>query len=174
MEHHPFDKPFRQHFSVFADLCQHFSDFFPEYIFSGSFLEYFFLQKTSMTLSQNINRFIKIQLNNSTQTIFRGVAHEQHWSSMVCLFVGSSIVSYFFLAEYFHASLQPCLWNSYCNLLRFHLESSECHIPQNIKCLIKPNEQTAPKQFFNGEAHEQLISSIVGLFWGVHISYIFN
>ena len=48
----------------------------------------------------------------------------------------------------------------------FILNPQNATFPKISNALLKPNEQTAPKQFFNGEAHEQLISSIVGLFWG--------
>ena len=38
---------------------------------------------------------------NSTQTIFQGVAHDQHWSSIVCLLWWTSVVYSFFLKCFF-------------------------------------------------------------------------
>jgi hypothetical protein len=53
----------------------------------------------------------------------------------------------------------------------FILNPQNATFPKISNALLNPMNK---QQFFNGEAHEQLISSIVGLFWGVHISYIFN
>ena len=68
--------------------------------FTNTFLFYTFLAPffwfLKMSNFQNIGCLIKTQLKNITQTIFRGVVHEQPWSSIVSLLWGSTIVSNFF------------------------------------------------------------------------------
>ena len=84
---------------------------FPFVVFS-ILLSYLFilLEFSKCLMSQNIGCLVKTQLislkKNSTQTFFlMGVAHEQHWSSIVCLLSWSSIVSSFFLKWTFSSIL---------------------------------------------------------------------
>lgn len=98
------------------------------------FSDFFLLKKTSST---NIKFLMKLQLINSTKKS-KGEAHEQLRSLMICFLVGSSIVPCFFWCFlFFQKSLYPFHWYGYCNLLSFHLASSECQIPENINVLIK-------------------------------------
>ena len=88
---------------------------------------------------------IKTQLTKTAfNQLFKGVAHEEPWSSIVCLFWGPTIVSSFFF--------EVCLFQNHSLLsLSFPLlilfffyflssillEFSKCLISQNTGCLIK-------------------------------------
>ena len=52
-------------------------------VFSFTFLVSFMWTSQKCPISQNIGYLIKTQLKNSTQTIFKGVVHEQPWSTIV-------------------------------------------------------------------------------------------
>ena len=88
-----------------------------------------------------IYTIIYMSLLTCTHTIFEGVTHEQLRSSIVGLFDDAGIASYFILGV-FPIKLKlfiPIFGTivTYCNLLSFHRESSECHISQNIRLLLK-------------------------------------
>ena len=92
-------------------------------LFSFYFLSSILLEISKCVISQNIGCLIKTSWKNSTQTISQGVAHEQPWSSIVCLLWGSSIVSRFAwryicfqnpsLLWNFSGISKGCLWDFY-------------------------------------------------------------
>ena len=86
-----------------------------------TFLAPFFWNSQKCPISQNEWCPVKTKLKNSIQTIFKGVVHEQPWSSIVCLLWLSSIVSSFFWKQTFSKIIIsvpfPFLCYSFCLLL---------------------------------------------------------
>ena len=70
-----------------------------------------------MSNFQNIGYLIKTPKKTAPKQFFKGVAHEQHWSSIVCLLWWSSIVSGFFWSVFFPKSFSHFLCYSFCLLL---------------------------------------------------------
>jgi hypothetical protein len=74
------------------------------------FLSYFFisilLDFSKRLISQNIWGLIKHHWKTAFKQFFKGIAHEQPWSSILCLLWWTSIVSSFFEVIFFQC---PCL-----------------------------------------------------------------
>lgn len=106
--------------------------------FSGGFV---FRKKKNMlnkTNSTNIKFLMKLQLINSTKTKSNG----SPWATQIFndMFLGGVFycaLLFLMCFCFFQKSLYPFLWYGYCNLLSFHLASSECQFPENINVLIK-------------------------------------
>ena len=134
---------------------------FPFVVFS-ILLSYLFilLDFSKCLMSQNIGCLVKTQLFiyflTALKQFFMGVAHEQHWSSIVCLLSWSSFVSscFFEVNIFQHTFL---LYLSFPLLIVFFffnflssilLEFSKCPISQNIGCLIKTQWKNSTHTIF--------------------------
>ena len=123
----------------------------------------------------NFPKYRMSYLNTIKETalkqFFKGVAHEQHWSSILCLWWWSSIVSSFFLKWKFSKifffislflSFSFSILLAYLHYFGFLKMSNS---PKFWMSYLNPIEKTALKQFLRGVAHEQPWSSIVWLLW---------
>ena len=102
-------------------------------------LSFFIYVHQNAPISQNIEFFIKQIWNIAPKQFFKGVPHQQDWSSIVCLLWWSSIVSSFFEVNIFQSPfLLSFSYMFICLLSLFHsfgfLKMSNF---QNIGCLIK-------------------------------------
>ena len=76
-------------------------------------------------ISQNIGCLINTKIKKTAlKQIFKGVVHEQPWSSIVCLLWWSSIVSSFFMEVTKAKSFSPFLFLSFANMFLFYFLSS--------------------------------------------------
>ena len=97
-------------------------------------------------------------LKKKSTQFFKGVVHEQPWSSTVCLLWWSSIVSSFFLeVKNFqnHSLLSfsfPLLITFFFFLAPFLWNSQKCPISQNIWCLIKTQWKNSIHAIFQGSS----------------------
>ena len=66
-----------------------------------------------MKISNGLLKPFKKKKKTAPNQLFKGVAHEQPWSPIVCLLWGSSIVFSFFLAENVHESLLKMFMNPF-------------------------------------------------------------
>ena len=93
-----------------------------------------------MSNFQNIGCLIKTPKKTAPKQFFKGVAHEQHWSSIVCLLWWSSIASSFFKVFFQNPFILSCSFPlvviSYF-LISILLDFSKCLISQNIGFFIK-------------------------------------
>ena len=94
-----------------------------------TFLAPFFWNSQKCPISQNIWCLIKTQLKKTaSKQFFKGVVHEQPWSSIVCLLWWSSIVSsVFFGSKHFPKSLSPFLFLSFAIALVSYLVQFSWH-----------------------------------------------
>ena len=117
--------------------------------------------------------YFKKHQKTSPTHFFKGVIHEQHWSSIVCLLGVLYCVQLVFDAFFFPKILLsfpfPFLcyfFFSFYFLSSILLDFSKCLIFQNIGGLMKTPLKTTLKHVFMAVAYEQPWSSTVCLLWG--------
>ena len=122
-----------------------------------TFLVPFFCKSQKCPISQHIQCLVKTQLKTALKQFFKGVVHEQPWSSIVCFLWWSSIVSSCCLrwkisnmpfTFSFAKAFSFTFWVSF-GILR------NAQFPKICDALLKPPKKTASKQFFKGVVHEQ-------------------
>ena len=129
-------------------LCQLFFDaMFLSVVFSlldvFDFIKNYYIVSSLMNTCNMFLNTQKIIIGCLILQFFKGVPHQQDWSSIVCLVWWSSGVSKVFLKCFFSKSFSPFLFLSLLKLFSFYFLSSillgisKCLISQNIVCLIK-------------------------------------
>ena len=91
----------REHFPISLSPFFSFPLFFLSYFFISILLDF-----SKRLISQNIWGLIKHHWKTAFKQFFKGIAHEQPWSSILCLLWWTSIVSSFFEVIFFQC---PCL-----------------------------------------------------------------
>ena len=107
----------------------------------------------------NFPKYRMSYLNTIKETalkqFFKGVAHEQHWSSILCLWWWSSIVSSFFLKwkfSNFFFSFPfsfPLVFLSYF-LISIILDFSKCQFPKILDVVFKPHWKNSTQTISQG------------------------
>ena len=138
---------------------------------SFTFLVSFIWNSQKCPIVQNIWCLKKTIKKTASTQFLKGVVHDQPWSTIVCLFWGSTIVSSCFLRwvvffQTFPLPFPLLKLSSFTFLVSFTSNFQKCPISQNIECHFKTQLKKQHKQFFKGVVHEQPWSTMVCLFWG--------